>query len=885
MKKILKNQLSIRMLPSLIDIKAKIKTSIKIVLLLNVICFCNITNRTWAQNVQIKKSLVLFTQASAENDANYQRFKADGLFWGFMNGNSITNNSDLTQYVNHVTTNRSRGRVHFGRGEFDWGWKWYIDYMGADVDNYWSKNFDLNNIYWGSNQYKGVRHSWQSHHGPKFEGFLKFQFDKLNLANISHVFFDSQTSGTRTLQWYGGDYSVHSMNGFREYLKQKYTPQELTNLGITNINTFNYRQFLLNKGFTQNTIKSRGGSIEGNIPLYKDFVYFQRDALNKKMETLFDHINTLRPGIPIGATTNLIEPRGYIFSDKLTYLAGEFGMPSDVATSPSTEHVLHYKAAEATNKTLIYFPYPDAFKDLQQRNAPRQSRAWIAQAYAMGSIFTIPGKVWTNSTPSLWDMGWQNHVDLYTFVKDHSQLFDDYKAVSNVALGYSVYASLLHSGMSGSQTTRATVDALVKANISFDFKIFGDPDRPITPTNQELAPYDVVALDADKQYFTTDQNQLITQNNAKVVTINNPTNLTGITSRLSWKLDVLQNGTVRNDIISVLPRASTKDASAPYVLHLINRKYDPTKDNATTHNNIVIKVPTSMLPNRILSAKLHKLDKTTVNLPLNTNTPGHILLNIGTFKDCWAMIELVHGSGNNNPDPTTQLIANGEYTIESTSSNQRLLSRAVENHNAIMHDPLVYNDQKWIFTHLGDNIYTIKNKGTNRFLEVPYAKCENFVQVATYTQAFQDHQKWKVVENGNGIYGLQPAHCVTQALDRNNGTLNTNVHTYSYWSGNTNQKWKIITANTTARVINTHSSTIDSNINIYPNPAKDFMIISGVQNIESVSVVDLSGRKITIEKQKIENGISLNISNLQSGTYIAVIENEKQPVSLKFIKE
>ena len=74
-------------------------------------------------------------------------------------------------------------------------------------------------------------------------------------------------------------------------------------------------------------------------------------------------------------------------------------------------------------------------------------------------------------------------------------------------------------------------------------------------------------------------------------------------------------------------------------------------------------------------------------------------------------------------------------------------------------------------------------------------------------------------------------------------------------------------------------------IGLYPNPAKDFMIISGVQNIESVSVVDLSGRKITIEKQKIENGISLNISNLQSGTYIAVIENDKQPVSLKFIKE
>lgn len=618
-------------------------------------------------NGQIKKSLVLFTQPGGESEANYGHFNADGLHWGFMLGQGIDDDAEMTNWAQGVENRRDQGRYFFGRGEYDWGWRWMIDYMGDDVGNYWAKDLNGNKINWSTATHKGVGHGWQSHQGPLFTEFLKYQVDRMTMAPVSHMMFDSQTSATRTLHWKGGDFSIPSMDAFREYMRNKYTTQELTNKGIANIDNFNYRQFLLNAGIDLQTYKNRAGRINGDIPLYEDFVYFQRQALNDVMEEVFDYVDTKRPGIPIGATTNLVEPRGFIFSDRLTYLAGEFPHDSDPNASPPTQMVLHYKLAEDLDKTLIFFPYPDAFNDLQNRNAPRQSRGWIAQSYAMGSIFTIPGKVWTNNANGNWDMGHENHADLYTFVKDHSELFDDYEALSNVALTYSVYASLLEGGMNGSGTSRATLDALIRDNISFDMKIFGDPDRPLMPSNDELNAYDVIVQDNDKQYFTNAQNQLLDAQGATVVDYN-ANNLGNIRSQLSWKLDVLQNGAVNNGIISTLPRVSTVDPSAPYVIHLINRDYDQSVDNAKTHNNVSVKIPTNMFDNTITGVHLHIPGQASVTLGMNTDVEGEITVNLGTFSSCWGLIELTHETVMNDDvailNKPTELISDTIYTFD-----------------------------------------------------------------------------------------------------------------------------------------------------------------------------------------------------------------------------
>lgn len=229
----------------------------------------------------------------------------------------------------------------------------------------------------------------------------------------------------------------------------------------------------------------------------------------------------------------------------------------------------------------------------------------------------------------------------------------------------------------------------------------------------------------------------------------------------------------------------------------------------------------------------------------------------------YSAIVLLKGKADAGSPVTSQLIDNGMYTIESVTSNQRLLSRALETFNAKMVNPGNFDDQKWVFTHLGDNVYTIKNKANNRFLEVPYAKCENKVQVATYTSAAGKHQQWKVVENGANVYGLMPNHCQTQGLDRNNGTLNTNAITYFYGKDNGNQKWKIVPTTASLR-------SSEAVLTVYPNPASELIKVAGVKVGDKLVVRNMSGVVVKEINATTEEAV-ISLDNLKTGMYIISI--------------
>ncbi|WP_282080377.1 T9SS type A sorting domain-containing protein [Aquimarina algiphila] len=254
--------------------------------------------------------------------------------------------------------------------------------------------------------------------------------------------------------------------------------------------------------------------------------------------------------------------------------------------------------------------------------------------------------------------------------------------------------------------------------------------------------------------------------------------------------------------------------------------------------------------------------KNIVDMCLGNNT---LPKNIGGLPDC-------SGTDGGDNGGNELLIANGTYFIESTTSNQRLFSNAARGHNAHMEAPKNFDTQKWIFNHLGDDIYTIKNVKTQRFLEVPHARCKNNTQVATWTDVLGNHQKWKIVLNGADKYSLMPAHCLTQALDRSNGTLNTNIQTFKHFVNSRNQKWKI-------KLISLSKATDlikeTSNIKIYPNPAKDYLTINGLKENNAIKIYDLLGKTIiSVETNHSEETIDLR--TLHKGLYVVSISGKKQ---------
>ncbi len=225
----------------------------------------------------------------------------------------------------------------------------------------------------------------------------------------------------------------------------------------------------------------------------------------------------------------------------------------------------------------------------------------------------------------------------------------------------------------------------------------------------------------------------------------------------------------------------------------------------------------------------------------------------------------------NNP----QLISNGTYYITSIENDQRLLSRALEQHSARMHNPGNYDDQKWVFSHLGDNVYSIKNKGTSRFLEVPYAKCSNGENVATWTTTNENHQKWKILTNGN-MYTFKPLHCQNVAMDRAEGAINANVYTWGYNATNINQKWNIISTR--------HNRSFNKNksvVGLYPNPAQDYVTIIGHNEGEKIVIHNLLGTIVKTVITKSDKEI-ISTEDFEAGIYIVSIAGKSR---LQLIKE
>ncbi|OEJ99238.1 hypothetical protein A8C32_08700 [Flavivirga aquatica] len=324
---------------------------------------------------------------------------------------------------------------------------------------------------------------------------------------------------------------------------------------------------------------------------------------------------------------------------------------------------------------------------------------------------------------------------------------------------------------------------------------------------------------------------------------------------ISIRVGRRENSYVLSEFKSTYPNYEKKGVNAP------------VKFNASVNPNSIIRFEV----NNTGSVKQINLGSTNYVDAKNVSYTGSVTLQPYTSL---ALLKGQGGTPDPDPTPTDQLIDNDLYFLTSTTSNQRL--RSVENknnHDAYMVNPSGKNEQQWIFKHLGDNIYTIKNKRTQRFLEVPFAACKDGEQVSTYDEVRGDHQKWKVVKNGNAIYGLKPAHCLGQGLDRNFGQLNTNVITHTYHKSNVNQKWKIVLVDNTARLSVDEINEQENSILLFPNPSRDKVNIEGLTTGDVIRISNLTGKTL-FHKQVANDEISIELTHFASGLYLVSISGE-----------
>ena len=222
------------------------------------------------------------------------------------------------------------------------------------------------------------------------------------------------------------------------------------------------------------------------------------------------------------------------------------------------------------------------------------------------------------------------------------------------------------------------------------------------------------------------------------------------------------------------------------------------------------------------------------------------------------------------------LIADGDYRIVFAKTKQRLIARALEKHDARMHDPLDFADQQWKFKHLGDNLYTIQNVANQRYLEIPFGKCNSNAgtQVKTWTTATYAHQKWRIKKNKNGFM-LMPNHCEASALDVAFGAKNAKVQTYKASTNNPNQQWLL-------EKIDTGKKQYENrNLTISPVPAHDVIRIQGLDSNRLTIIYDQMGREV-LRQDTSDQVNSIDVSSFAPGIYFMQIGLDYKT---RFIKE
>jgi len=71
-------------------------------------------------------------------------------------------------------------------------------------------------------------------------------------------------------------------------------------------------------------------------------------------------------------------------------------------------------------------------------------------------------------------------------------------------------------------------------------------------------------------------------------------------------------------------------------------------------------------------------------------------------------------------------------------------------------------------------------------------------------------------------------------------------------------------------------------VNVFPNPVKNIVTISGVADIEAIEVTNINGKRVL---NQISNASSIDMSGLQTGIYFAKITAAAGSKTVKLVKE
>lgn len=551
----------------------------------------------------LKRSDVLITRPCSM-DA-YRRYRATGLGWGFLPEPDRRGLPPDEEMMRDVDEAHRCGVKFQGRVELDADWMGMIDFDSNFME---STVRDLNDrpaITWWEHTYKGHPSYHYCTNAPGYRHYLMYQLRRIMQTGADWLMIDSAipTIGALNAR-YGGCFCRHCMAGFSDYLRANLSEDEIKTWCIGDLETFDYGDYLRERGISDEIYRARILAFPPVIPLAKEYFDFQWREINWLFREFKRCAREFNDKVPMSSNSPYYWAEFMYAIDAHDFYTNEMEYQAPEIEILPTEPIYTFKLADALKRIVAITGVPRAFEPCRINDRPGHIRLWIAQAYAHGHVFMAPEKMWTLRFKGQPDRWYQSkpgdYEDLYHFVRDYPTLFDDYESVESVALIFSNKAvrqylgDQLGSGHLGGQNRTAPKTELVKAcialsqaNLPYRIIVAGDEWIKDDLLEADLSSYRAIVR-FEPSHLTAEQEEKLQEARDRLVTWSGAADLLQRAGR-----DVAVGGGAEN--ITVLPRHQPSAPEAPLIAHLLNSNYDPESDRFATVRDLRLSIAQSML--------------------------------------------------------------------------------------------------------------------------------------------------------------------------------------------------------------------------------------------------------------------------------------------------
>lgn len=320
---------------------------------------------------------------------------------------------------------------------------------------------------------------WQCTNNPIWREFLLEVAKRSIDCGVDGVHIDEWLGTYSAAQEAGGCFCEYCMQGFREYLREKYSTEELESFGIEDIDNFDYGDFIRE---------------QGTEALQPDFLDYQMASIREFWHESISEIRAYarekgKDVFSVSANVPDLMANWMPIQDEINYLFSEYTYDYP----PKGRSVPTFKLVRSLGKPLVVEPQTSNAALLQRSDLATLMKIYTAEAYSARGFLMVPYDI-PAMTPEGWE--WYN-ADIeelspyYDFIHNNEPCYDNLFSTSKIA----VLCSLSSARWSGTDDFYRISELILNSHFQYDVLFAGDNDwMEDNLSLSQLNEYEVVTL-------------------------------------------------------------------------------------------------------------------------------------------------------------------------------------------------------------------------------------------------------------------------------------------------------------------------------------------------------------------------------------------------------